>query len=253
LSKLFTKIQNTKKLLFTHDLFSNRFALTGNSWFSVSSRKEAKAINRSDIILAIQDDEAKFYKKLTNKKVLTVFSYFETHVTPYVKNNNLLYLAGSNIHNLKSIHNFINGPFQKILNQDQSIRLIIGGKICDELKFLKKENVILYGKVNNLLDFYSKGNIFINPTEEGTGLKIKTFEAMSYGKVLVSHPHNTKGIFRLESAPIFTIKDIDDYIDTILSLINNKEQIIDKKVESINYINELNSWVYDQYKIALWD
>lgn len=249
LSKYFT---NSKKILYTHDVFTNKFKNTGLKWFSVTSNEEAKALDRVDITLAIQENEAIFYRYLTQKKVLTAFSYFPVSLTGYTGKKTLLYLAGPNAHNLESIDWFLNNVFKQLSNSDKEVRLLIGGGICREIESKYRNNsIIFYGEVNDALDFYEQGDIFINPTFNGTGLKIKTFEAMSYGKVLISHPHNTIGIYKKEEAPILIADNPKDYINHINSILNNESKAKELKQSSIDYINELNGVVKSRFIEAI--
>ena len=43
-----------------------------------------------------------------------------------------------------------------------------------------KYNVIICGYIYDLSAFYRQGDVAINPVYLGTGIKIKTFEALSY-------------------------------------------------------------------------
>lgn len=60
---------NTKNIsLFTHDVFTYRnLRLNGEYWFSCTPNQEAKCINRVKNVLAIQEQEANFYKYLSYK------------------------------------------------------------------------------------------------------------------------------------------------------------------------------------------
>jgi polysaccharide biosynthesis protein PslH len=241
-SKIFKYIPDSKKILYTHDVFTNKFQHTGNPWFSVTATEEAKALNRADIILAIQENEAIFYSYLTTRKILAAYSLFPIHETPFVGEKVLLFLAGSNSYNLAAITTFIETVFISLVQVYPEIKLIIGGPICNVISQTSYNNSVQFlGEVNDLNDFYSRGDVFINPTITGTGLKIKTFEAMAYGKVVISHPHNTIGIYNKEQAPILNAQNAMDYLNHINILFSNKEKIIELKNDSIKYIFELNN------------
>lgn len=63
-----SKIANYFKgntILFTHDVFSFRNPrLIGYYWISCTPNEEAKCINRVNYVLAIQEQEAQYYKDL---------------------------------------------------------------------------------------------------------------------------------------------------------------------------------------------
>lgn len=244
LTKSFKVLKKIIKHLYTHDVFTNRYQNTGNSWFSTTANQEAKALNRADVIWALQENEADYFKSLTKKTVITTYCHFPIHQTAYNGNKTLLFLSGSNSHNIEAITYFINTIFDEIVQEIPDIKLLIGGTICKSISsFIKHKNIELYGEVEDMVAFYSQGDIFINPTFNGTGLKIKTFEAMSYGKIMICHKHNTLGIYKKETAPILVVNKETDYVDFLKQLFANKEEVINLKQQSVNYINEVNELV----------
>src|SRR5690606_27900015 len=98
---------------------------------------------------------------------------------------------------------------------------------------------------------YSKGDVVINPTFNGTGLKIKTFEALSFGKVLIGHPHSKIGIFEEANAPLFLCTTPDEYIRTLEDLFGSTEIIKKTKLQSISYIKRLNQQMIDAFDAAI--
>lgn len=66
------------------------------------------------------------------------------------------------------------------------------------------EGVKLIGYVDSPNVLYEQGDVAINPTYQGTGLKIKTFEAISYDKVTMVHPHSMKGVFEKDKTSLFS-------------------------------------------------
>jgi len=253
LSKIFKYTGSAKKIIFTHDVFTNRFHETGNPWFSVPAEEEAKALDRADIVLGIQDSESEYYRTLTSRKVLTVYSHFRIHETPFVGKKVLLFLGGSNMHNVKAVTFFIESVFHHLISAHPELKLLVGGSVCTVLNdsIKKQDSIEIIGEVNELLQFYSLGDIVINPTAFGTGLKIKTFEAMAYGKVSIAHPHNTIGIFKKEEAPILEAVSPGDYIKHIDFLLNNKDQVLRIKYESVKYIMDLNNIVHSRFIQAI--
>ena len=197
LTKVFNYLSGVKKILFTHDVFSDRFKRTGIRWFSVSPAEEAKALDRCDLVLAIQDLESKYFGSITNTKIITSYSPVQYKSTQICNNKTILFLAGPNDYNTEGLVHFINNIWPKIKKEFPDLKLLIGGGICKRPEIQNKgEDIELLGKINDLQNFYSKGDIFINYVFEGAGLKIKNIEVLSYGKIVVCHSHNIEGIFQ---------------------------------------------------------
>lgn len=245
LSKVLRCFGDSKKVLFTHDVFTNKFQRTGLDWFSLRPNDEAKALNRADAVIAIQKFEELFYSYLTTKPVFTSYNYFPIKKSPFSGNKNILFISGANKYNIEGIDWFINNVMNKLKENFPAINLIIGGNICSVLKnkYSSYENVKFIGLVDNLLEFYSMGDVAINPVFNGTGLKIKSFEAMSFGKVLIAHPHSMDGIYDLSNCPVKLATSADEYINLIVELVN--DDILNRELSkaSHNYIRKLNAEV----------
>ena len=98
-----------------------------------------------------------------------------------------------------------------------------------------------------------KGDVAINPCQVGTGLKIKTFEAVSYGKVTMVHPHSIIGIFRKDHAPVFASNVPKDWIDYLRKVWGEKDFIAFIKDGNKNYIESMNAFVENEYHTWLDD
>lgn len=252
LTKLFKYLPNLRKILFTHDVFSNRFKKTNIRWFTVSPREEARALNRCDVVLAIQENEGNYLKSLSKVKVVTTFSPVKYVNIDFCNNRNLLFLSGPNDYNTNGLIKFVKDIWFELKKDIQGIKLLIGGGICRRKEIYEFENDIqLLGEIDNLFDFYSKGDVFINPVFEGTGLKIKNMEALSYGKIVLCHPHNTEGIYDEENAPIFKVSNTKDYLIILNNLFNSPDTILYRKELIIEYIERYNEIVRERYAEAL--
>ncbi|MDI9873361.1 glycosyltransferase [Flectobacillus rivi] len=240
LSKLFNVLEQVKKVLYVHDVFTNRFKRTGVDWFSTTKLEEQKALNRSDYIAVLQDEEASFLQTLTTKPVLSVFGKFDIRQSTIVRSKNVLFFGSSNNHNIEAITWFIENVLGMIKSFDSSINLIIGGSICNALG--KYSNVVsLIGRIEEIESFYALGNITINPVFHGTGLKIKTFEALAHGKLLVTHPHNVIGVPYKNEIPVLIAESAKEYCDLILRNISNYSFFEDNLIATRIYMEKFNS------------
>lgn len=248
-SKLLTYSISNTKCLFSHDVFSNRNQDGLSAWHSFSSKSEAKALRRADHILSIQENESIFFRHLVpSLDVHTVYMPFSFKDVTSISLNNLLFFSGYNEHNQSAIKSFINNIWPVISAHFPELKLFIGGSICKVLQDLPlPETVVLKGMYKNPEDFYSQGAIVINPVSSGTGLKVKTFEAISYGKYVLVHPHSVEGIFEKQNAPIVVCNSADDYINaldkTVLHLGFDKEI----RFSCLQYIERLNNYIKNQY------
>jgi glycosyltransferase involved in cell wall biosynthesis len=251
-TKLFTQISGVRKILYTHDVFSYRFERTNMNFFSTTPCQEAKALNRCDAILSIQETESQFFRYITKKPVISGFSPIKTQFVPLCFNKNILFIAGLNPLNIDGITNFINDVFPRLFSFDPEIKLLIGGRICSVLNHLETINVRLLGDIECLEEFYSLGDIVINPVSYGTGLKIKTIEALSFGRAVVCHPHSVVGLYNLNMIPLITAENPDEYFEGILSLLLCKDKVVEFYNLAIQYVESYNKNVKSMFNLAFY-
>ena len=251
LSKLFKSQFNCKKILFTHDCMTFKKAHLGvcSFWFDLTPNQEAKGLRRCDTIISIQENESIFFRYLyPGGNVKTIYSYFKAVPQPLTGNKNILFLSGKSDLNINGINYFIRDVFPLVLQKEPDAKLIIGGSICDSLFTIDENSIVKIGRVDNVEQFYALGDIAINPVYQGTGLKIKTFEALSYGKVTIVHPHSAEGIYDKFNAPIIQCKTPSEYATHLIEMLSNIEKRKEISNKSIEYIHSLNLYIAQQYK-----
>ena len=249
LSRLLPIITIPRKAIFTHDVFAYKDIRIGNAFYeTLNSHEEAKAIQRCPTVFAIQKDEAAYFQMISPRsKVYTVYSPYQTHHIQLTRNKTLLYLASRMEFNVTGIQFFLDSVWPTLSKKIPDIKLMVGGSVCEKIQS-QYDNVSLLGMVNKLEDFYALGNIVVNPVYQGTGLKIKTFEALSFGKATVVHPHSMKGIYKPEIAPLLKASTAEEWIDTISDLVKTPHYIEKLTHQSIQYIEDMNQYILSQYK-----
>ena len=121
------------------------------------------------------------------------------------------YIGSANPFNVASVSHFCEVLSGRTLPQD--VRLLASGSICDLLKTMPRQPFTLLGRVKHLDEFYESIDVAINPMTGGTGLKIKTIEALSHGVAVVGTAEAFAGIETTEEAHQFvTIEGMVDYL-----------------------------------------
>lgn len=253
LSRLLPNISIPRKAIYTHDVFSYKDKRVGAPFYETcNAHEEAKALQRCPNIFAIQEEEASYFNYLAPQSTIyTVYSHFDFHNQTLSNNKNILYLASRMEFNVNGIQWFLDNVWHSLISREPNARLLVAGTVCEKIPSNKYTNVELLGRVNSLDEFYKKGDIVINPVSQGTGLKIKTFEALSYGKTTIVHPHSTQGIFKKETAPLLIAKDPADWINYISDIFDGRILTTDLQNKSKIYINEMNQYIISQYKTFL--
>ncbi len=77
MSRVIEGVRGPTKIIDTHDVFGGRHEKLIEQqldprWFFTTQEEEAKGLNRADVVIAIQDDEARYLSSITNADVITV-------------------------------------------------------------------------------------------------------------------------------------------------------------------------------------
>ena len=99
---------------------------------------------------------------------------------------------------------------------------IVGKNFEKVRQELEQKNVKVIGTVDNLEEYYYRFPVIVMPILYGAGMKVKTAEAMMYGKTILASDEalvgyetdGIKGIFRCNTA--------EEYIEVIQDIFNKK-------------------------------
>jgi glycosyltransferase involved in cell wall biosynthesis len=214
------------KILEAQDVFTDRQNLylrlgMEPTFFYTTKREEAKGLNRADLILAIQDKEKHFYERICRKPVITVGHQVVTRYlhTPHATGDpfRLMYVGSENPVNVEGVEYFLSEIFPKLRQSTPAVELTIAGRICHHLP-RGIPGVELIGEVDDLEPHYAHAHAIINPVREGTGLKIKTIEAMGYGKPLVTTPQGAAGLETAANESFLQAETAGEFVSHLVDL-----------------------------------
>lgn len=240
----------------THDVLSSRqeqFEQFGFShWIDISPKEESDELRRFDAALAIIDYERPTFQAMApDADVLTVSHSLDAitkaHAAISSDDNDALltigYFGSSNHSNGHALIKFVRNVWQPLRDHDADVKFVIAGGVCDWLMFHEESrfsgdesmslwielstdpNVTLLGKIDSPLDFYSQIDIAINPVEFGTGLKIKTCEALAYGIPSAITACGEQAIPPEVGDAILNCGSINDMVPAIFSMSVDPEQV----------------------------
>jgi hypothetical protein len=191
------------KILDTHDRFAGRRAvLEANGlkpeFFYTTEAEERIALDRADMVWAIKEEEAAFFRTLTSTPVHTL-PYVEP-IRPLLRTEPAhgilrfgLVGARNNV-NLANIRAFLDAARLYIERTLLPCRFIVVGSCCDDLARDRLPSFVeLRGRVENLDDFYRNVDAVLAPMTFSTGLKIKVGEALNLCKAVIAHSHAFEG------------------------------------------------------------
>lgn len=234
LSKALTYFpKDTLKILNCHDRMSGRAEMLLQNgvkpdFFYTTESEESIALSRADVVLAIQGEEKAFFQSLTSTPVIEV-GYLAgldqvelPKHAPGLSPLRVGYLASNNSLNRKSLTTLCTELTKLSVNGDQ-LRLIVAGSVGQCLPPGAFDFVDVLGYVEDERGFYASVDLIVNPMVGGTGLKIKSVDALRYGKGLVSTAAGSAGLPVLH--PAHSLASVSDLAKTLLKLTTNHAEI----------------------------
>ena len=231
-SKLFDFLpERTLRVIDTHDVFggrAQRFEEIGIApeWYHTSVAQERIGLDRSDFVIAIQDDEAETLAARTRSHVHTVGFLSAPEYLPAVRSGGqsplrVGYVASANPFNVSSLRSFARA-IQASPEFSQACEIHLAGPICSALPSTQR-TFHCHGIVDSVTDFLRTVDVVVNPMVGGTGLKIKSLEALSYGKPLVATRDAMVGIPTNHAA--HRLANSEEIVSWLTGLAKNPERL----------------------------
>ena len=227
LSKLAARLPTSvRTIIDAHDIMGNRhirFLTAGlkPGWFTTSPTREISALNRADAVIAIQEQDASYFRQNLSTEVLCVGHLFGPDLSPLPDPGGArLLFVGSDIPiNVQGLEWFANSVFPIIRKEMPNSELAIAGPIGNARPW--PDGLLVLGNLETLEDAYARATVVINPVKFGTGLPIKTIEALGYGRPVVATPAGVRGIERDFEGAILVAETQEIFAELILALLRS--------------------------------
>ena len=239
--------KNTKIINIMHDCDTMQRFFSKNNYDNIGYdfEEEVKLLQYYDDILCISNDEKYIFEKFYKNKNF----YWLPHFGEFKKTENTekdidcLFIGYNNPYNFNSIIWF----FEKVYPLfNKKVNLTICGKVGNMLKNknpdiykqMIKNNVSFIDFAESLDDLYSRTKIAIVPMFDGTGLKVKTITAMSYGIPVVGTCAAVDGFADKNENPCLITNNPKEFANYIEKLLYDKKFYKDKSEEIEEYFNK---------------
>jgi polysaccharide biosynthesis protein PslH len=233
-SRLFESApEAVRKLIDTHDVFSDRFRLyrehgQANEFFSTGKGEEKKALDRSDAVLAIQEWDAEHFRSLTARPVVVVGHLAAplADASPAggaaESERSMLFVGGPMGINVHAVTWFIDRVLPVVRRRVPDAELWLVGGIGSRIGS-RAPGVRRFGFVDALGDLYRRATIVINPQQFGTGLSIKSVDALLYGRPLVTTVSGARGLEDGAGFAFHQAGSAEDFSERVIELLCQPE------------------------------
>jgi hypothetical protein len=189
-----------RKVIDTIDVFSNKAdkveAHGVADALALSEADEAALLGRADLLIAIQAEEAADLRRLAPRvPVVEVGVDFVVpeRALPPASAPIILLVASANPLNVKGLRDFLRFAWPIVRREVPEAELRVVGSVGASID-VRCPGLQVLGVVSDVTSVYADARVVINPAVAGTGLKIKTVEALCQGRPIVLWPSGVEGI-----------------------------------------------------------
>ncbi len=221
LKEAIPKHSNQYKIVDTHDVMGRRwraFRSRGllTTWYSISEAEEKAALAAFDCVLAISNKDAKVFNEqysLPNVKLLDFIHPIRPIWNPGARG--YLFVGSNNRMNRSGLQWFIDSVLPLVLKQQPSFELLVAGSVGSP--FIGTNGIKVMGVLDDLDVAYTQARMVVNPVSVGTGLPVKTLEALSLGIPVISLATGARGFEDFVGKGLFLCRDANEFADCILT------------------------------------
>jgi glycosyltransferase involved in cell wall biosynthesis len=221
-----------RRLLDTVEIFSlgdaSRNAPSAKIWVRVSPEEELRGLQRADVVVAIQDHDAKTFRDAGLTRVVTfghpVALAPEALPVPGGTKPQLLFVAAGHPFDVDGLWWFWREVYPLLAAWLPPDQVVVAGGIADAL--VERPPFRFLGRVPDLEPVYRSARVVMAPLREGTGLKIKVVEALGQGKALVATTFGAKGVEQADGSALKLADSPAAFAEAIELLMRNDEQCL---------------------------
>ena len=233
---------------------------SGWTWMETSyfsySYNEKHAVKAADFCIFLNERDKKQAKQLYKNKegyILPItFNdvYAEKKDITGTKSKTILLFVGSLFGpNISGIEWFVEEVMPELT---ECMLYIVGKNMESRKKELERVNVEVIGTVDNLSVYYNQANAVIMPVFFGNGMKVKTAEAMMYGKNIFATQEALEGydIEGVRGRGIFECNTKEEFVSQIKANVN-KNSHMNQRVRQ-HFLNKYETGAIEKDSGIFW-
>ena len=207
-------------IIHSHNIEAERFKTTGRWWWKILQYYEKCVHRRADFTFCISQTDREYFinrYKIAISKTSVITYGISWNIPPSLlekaaaknellkkyalKKETILYLFNGALEykpNLEAVKNIVDKINPLFIKKDIVYKIIICGRNLpaemNELKQYDDRNIVYAGFVDDISLYFKGVDVFINPVNDGGGIKTKLVEALGYSLNAVSTINGATGV-----------------------------------------------------------
>jgi GT2 family glycosyltransferase len=223
------------KVIDTHDKMGDRYEMLRKNgqpleFFSCTPQEEGKYLRRADVVVARREEEASYFDSVTGQHTAVVIPHVEA---PRFLNktfehmHNVGILASANQINLAMVRECLEAIHRRLAGAACPFTVHVAGQVKEMVDRLSRREqsifhrpwVRMHGFVEDIGTFYADMDLILSPVTMGTGINVKTVQAMAYGMPVLTTLCGSKGIETGD--PMHSHVDLDALSASLMTILKN--------------------------------
>ncbi|HEY0955631.1 MAG TPA: glycosyltransferase, partial [Roseateles sp.] len=160
----------------------------------LTAAQEEAQLRAFDRVIAISEPDAAVFRGWLGAERVIVAPHAQAlRPAPFRERlQRLLFVASAYLPNQQGLHCFLHEVWPRLAGL--GLQLDVVGQIGPAMRLRSVHGMQVHGPVDDLDAAYAASDLAINPVVSGSGLKIKSVEALAHGLALVGTPHALRGL-----------------------------------------------------------
>jgi glycosyltransferase involved in cell wall biosynthesis len=214
------RMVDTIDLMHARGAFSDRVS---NIWVTCTADEERHLLRTADTVIAIQTNELdRFRQLLPDRDVICVPHHVPVRRTfPHARRAVVMLVGSSNPCNVEGLMSFLESAWPVVQAACPDAELRIFGELARVAP--ERPGVVRRGYTASLERAYRDAAVVINPVRTGTGLKIKTVEALAHGRAIVTTTCGAEGLEGVAGRALVIEDDPGRFGHAVVALLRNPQ------------------------------
>lgn len=211
-------------------------------------RFELSYINSYDYLVPITDRDADFFARNGNAKPVHVVPLGLEPMSPLFSIGNskvdfpvFSFLGALDWQpNIEGLEWFVRNVWCEYRKKHSGAKFRVAGRNANKefADFLVSNDIDYLGELENVVNYYASGAIFVVPLLSGSGMRVKVVEAMAAGKAVITTSVGTEGIATEDGRNILVADDASKFIECMEKIAGNRALFDDISANARRFIRE---------------
>jgi glycosyltransferase involved in cell wall biosynthesis len=199
----------------------------GQTLCAMERETETHLLKMADWVIAIQPREAELLRDMVGAEKVMVVEHGvvegaaidDGHADPA----GVVLMGSDNVWNTDGLTWFLAEVWPRVLASRPDAALHVYGELS-RVPACRGPGVHAHGFVADIKDVYARAHVAVNPVRFGTGLKIKTVDALAHGRAVVTTPAGAEGLEDAEESTLLVARDPSQFADLLIRLLASPDE-----------------------------